>query len=70
MSHQLCEERKRLQSEFYETVVSLKTRLNRQMYAVAGRPVDVVLECRIADAQVEHETARAALLRHIREHGC
>ena len=69
MSHQACEERKRLQRTFYETVKSLKTRLNRQKYA-AGRSVDVVLEGEIADAQVEHQTARAALLRHIREHGC
>jgi hypothetical protein len=68
----LCEVRQRLQTALLEASVALRTCLNSEAFAAAadsGR-VDRNLKRRITKAQVEHQTAKAALLRHIREHGC
>jgi hypothetical protein len=66
----LCEVRERLQLDFLEASVMLRTCLNSQTYAVASGRVDADLEARIAKAQANRQTAKAALLRHIREHAC
>jgi len=68
----LCEVRERLQTALLEASVTLRTCLNKEAYAAAadsGR-VDRNLRRSIAKAQVDRQTAKEALLRHIREHGC
>jgi len=66
----LCEERQRLQTALLEASVTLRSCLNAEAYAVGVCRVDRELKRRIAKAQAEHRTAKAALLRHIRDHGC
>jgi hypothetical protein len=66
----LCEERQRLQAALLEASMILRSCLNAEAYAVNGGRVDPDLKRWTTKAQVEHRTAKAALLRHIREHGC
>jgi hypothetical protein len=65
-----CEERERLQVGFLEASLILRTCLNSRTYAVARGRVDPDLEQRFAKAQIDRQTAKEALLRHIHEHGC
>ena len=65
-----CEERGRLQVAFLEASLTLRTCLNSRTYAVARGWVDTDLEQRVAKAQIDRQTAKEALLRHIHEHGC